>query len=123
MSTQWDSFNSRLLNALNKKWVGLFYVKFLEGLQNFSEKKELKEMVLTLFPKPEREVSPPSLQAIQAFGTGNVGKDQEGLMFLDQYINGVLQRILSGESQEVSIENESSPVASYGVSSSLALFL
>ena len=102
MSTQWDSFNSRLLTTLNKKWHGLFYVKFLEAIKNFSEKKDLNQMALSLFPKSEREVDLPKHQAIKNFGTGNVGRDNEVLMFLDRAVNQAIQGVLNKDVQNVS---------------------
>jgi hypothetical protein len=102
MSTRWDSFNSRLLNNLHKKWHGPFYVKFLEGLSTFKQQKDLRQTALALFPKSEREIAPPTPQAIKHFGTGNVGRDQQVIMFLDQAVNWGIQEILGGNAQGVS---------------------
>jgi hypothetical protein len=100
MATRWDSFNSRLLGVLHKKWYGTFYTKFFQALKIYEEQKDLEQVVQELFSTSDKELSYP--QALKNFGKGNVGRDQDVLRFLENVIFESILGILQGNSRQIS---------------------
>ena len=99
MTTRWDSFNSRLLGILHKKWYGAFHAKFFAALKTLEEQKDLEQAVQELFSPSDNELSYP--QAIKSFGLGNIGRDQGVLLFLDNAVFESILGILQGEGRHI----------------------
>lgn len=94
----WTNFNNFLVRDIQNEWEGPFAAKSLDFDFSFNDKKAgLEDSVLAMFKDSSKDVVRPTVSGLHEFGSGNIGKDTEVLMFLENEISENLRAIVGGE--------------------------
>ncbi len=88
-----DVFNSKLLDLVQKNYKGAAYSKLLESFEILQSTNSVEQACSNLFRKSIAPIEPPSQEAIEKFGKGNVSQDFLTLLYIDDMLAQAFEMI------------------------------
>jgi len=95
-----DIFNSRLLNLIQKHYRGSAYFKVIEAFETLEKSGSLEQACTKLFRASFAPVTPPSKEALENFGKGNISQDYLTIQYIDDLLAKSFKIIRENQNKE-----------------------
>ena len=95
-----DIFNSRLLNLIQKHYRGSAYFKVIEAFETLEKSGSLEQACTKLFRASFATVTPPSKEALENFGKGNISQDYLTIQYIDDLLAKSFKIIRENQNKE-----------------------
>ena len=95
-----DIFNSRLLDLIQKHYRGSAYFKVIEAFETLEKSGSLEQACSKLFRESFAPITPPSKEALETFGKGNISQDYLTIQYIDDLLAKSFEIIKENQSKE-----------------------
>lgn len=95
-----DLFNSRLLDLIQNNYRGSAYFKVVEAFETLEKSGSLEQACSKLFRESFAPVQPPSPNALENFGKGNISQDYLTIQYIEDLLAKSFEIIKKNHSQD-----------------------
>lgn len=95
-----DIFNSRLLTLIQKNYRGSAYFKVIEAFETLEKSGSLEQACSKMFRESFAPITPPSKEALENFGKGNISQDYLTIQYIDDLLAKSFEIIKENQNKE-----------------------